>query len=291
MAAKKQPRPKKTIPEITVGDVRVTNPDKLLYPDCNITKREVAEYYLAASRWMMPHVKGRPITFVRYQNGWKAGGFFQKHPKGGIVKGVRSVEIPGGDDVLVVDDAKTLVGCAQMNVLEFHTCAMRVTDWKKPLLLVLDLDPDPSVEWKAVIEAAHLVREKLSSRGHVPLVKTTGGKGLHICFVPPKGTAWKEAHAIGRELGEEMEREAPDRYITDMAKAKRKGKIFLDFARNHPGITFVAPYSLRGRANAPVATPLEWDELDSIHPSDFTLKTVIPRLEAHGDPWASLVDG
>lgn len=288
MAAKKVKREKAPIPEAMVGEVRVTNPDKLLYPDCGITKREVAAYYLAVSRWMMPYIVGHPITFVRFQKGWKAGGFFQKHAKGGIAKGVRSFRIPGGDDVLLVDDAKTLVGCAQMNVLEFHVANLLVEDWKKPTMLVLDLDPDPSVEWKTVVETAHLVREKLAAKGHVPLVKTTGGKGLHVCFVPPKDTTWKEAHEIGRALGEEMETDAPDRFVTNISKAKRKGKILLDFSRNHPGTTFVAPYSLRGRANAPVAMPLEWDELDRAAPLDFTLRTTVARLESKGDPWSGV---
>jgi bifunctional non-homologous end joining protein LigD len=155
----------------------------------------------------------------------------------------------------------------------------------RPDMLVFDLDPDPNVEWKRVVETALLVRDKLIALGHVPLLKTTGGKGLHVCCVPSQMT-WSEGHTMGHELGEALAREFPDAYVTNISKAKRKGKILLDFSRNHPGITFVAPYSPRARANAPVATPLGWDELDSVVPQELTIRTVIARLEKSGDRWA-----
>ncbi len=151
-------------PSTLVFGARLTNPDKLLYPECGITKRQVAEYFEAVSEWMLPHVVHRPITFVRCQNGWSKGGFFQKHAKGGIAEGVRVVELDDDDDVLVIDDKKTLVGLAQMNVLEVHVWGARIDALTRPDLLVFDLDPDTAVEWKEVVSTARLVRERLLSR-------------------------------------------------------------------------------------------------------------------------------
>lgn len=275
-------------PSARVFGARLTNPDKLLYPEAGITKRHVAEYFEAVSEWMLPHVLRRPVTFVRCQNGWSKGGFFQKHAKGGIAEGVRVVELDDDDDVLVIDDKKTLVGLAQMNVLEVHVWGARIDALSHPDLLVFDLDPDTAVEWNEVVATARLVRERLSLRGCQPLVKTTGGKGLHVCCVPPSEMTWKAAREMGRSLGEELEKDFPDRFVTSVSKAKRKGKILLDFARNHPGATFVAPYSPRARSNAPVSMPVPWEDLEETLPAAFTIKNAIERLRTAGDPWASI---
>jgi bifunctional non-homologous end joining protein LigD len=279
--------PKREPPFAMVGDVRIANPDKVHYPEAGITKRMVAEYYQAVSRWMLPHVIGRPITFVRCHNGWSHGGFFQKHAKGGVAEGVRTVKIKG-DDVLAIDDEKTLIGIAQMNVLEVHVWGAKLGSLQHPSLLVFDLDPDAAVEWSEVVKTAFIVKKRLEKLGHTVYLKTTGGKGLHIACPAPAGMSWSDAHALGHNLGEEMVAEDPERWITNISKAKRKGKILLDFSRNHAGATFVAPYSPRARANAPVSMPLVWDELESSTPAQFTVKNAIARLETAGDPWAEL---
>jgi bifunctional non-homologous end joining protein LigD len=275
-----------------VGDVRITNPDKLHYPECGITKKMVAEYYQAVARWMVPHVAERPITFVRCHDGWSHGGFFQKHAKGGVGEGVRTVKIPKVGtvtDVLAVDDEKTLIGIAQMNVLEVHVWGAKLGALDRPRLLVFDLDPDEAVAWSEVVKTAFIVKKQLEKLGLDVYVKTTGGKGLHLaCPAPPK-MSWSDAHAMGHTLGEEMVEEDPERWITNISKAKRKGKTLLDFSRNHAGATFVAPYSPRARANAPVSMPpLQWEELESSTPAQFTIKNAIARLESLGDPWEAL---
>jgi bifunctional non-homologous end joining protein LigD len=286
-AKKKKSEPqkkKKEPPHVIVGGAKITNPDKLHYPEAAITKRHVAEYYEAVSDWLLPHIKERPTTFVRCHNGWNRGGFFQKHPKGGLAEGVRVVII-GKDDVLVVDDKKTLIGLAQMNVLEVHVWGAHLGALDRPDLLIFDLDPDVAVDWKEVVATAKLVRDRL---GVESFIKTTGGKGLHVCCRTPNGMKWKEAREFGWKIAEHMVRDFPERYLTDISKAKRKGKILLDFARNHPGATYVAPYSPRARANAPVSTPITWDELDTVLPSQLTIKTVVDRLRTVGDPWSAL---
>lgn len=286
MAATKRERAASP-PSTRVAEARLTNPDKLLWPDAGVTKRQLAEYYAAASEWLLPHVANRPTTFVRCQNGWTKGGFFQKHPGGGLAKGVRVVKLGDDDDVLAVDDRTTLVALAQMCVLELHTWGARLDALERPDFLVFDLDPDPEVPWSEVVATAALVRERLTARGYEPLVKTTGGKGLHICAVPIREMSWDEAREEGRVLGESLVKEFPSRYVTTISKAARKGKILLDFSRNARQATFVAAYSPRARANAPVATPIGWDELEAgATPAQFTIATVLARLRERGDPWA-----
>lgn len=289
-ASKKPSKPKREPPFALVGDVRITNPDKLHWPEAGITKKMLAEYYEAVAPWMLPHVVNRPITFVRCHDGWTHGGFFQKHAKGGVAEGVRTVKIgkAKGEDVLAIDDARTLVGVAQMNVLEVHVWGAKIGTLERPSLLVFDLDPDPTVEWSEVVKTAFIVKARLEKRGHTVFLKTTGGKGLHLACPAPAKMTWSDAHALGHGLGEEMVAEDPERWITNISKAKRKGKTLLDFSRNHAGATFVAPYSPRARANAPVSMPLRWDELESIAPGDFTVKNATVRLAALGDPWAEL---
>ncbi len=286
------PRAKKSAaapPSARLGTVRLTNPDKLLYPEIGVTKRKLAEYYERVSPWLLPHVARRPLTLVRCLNGWEHGGFFQKHAKGGIPAGVRVVKY-SKDDVLTLDDAKALVACGQMCVLELHTWGAHVETPDQPDWLVFDPDPDPAVPWSTVVQTAHAVRERLRALGYEPFVKTTGGKGLHVCVAAPAGMTWPQAHDFGQKLGESMSAEEPERYLTNISKAKRKGKILLDFARNGRGSTFVAPYSPRARAGAPVATPLNWEELTpELRPSHFSISNVCERLERNGDPWASTV--
>lgn len=277
-------------PSVRVAETRLTNPDKLFYPEANISKRQLAEYYAAVSEWMLPHIKERPTTFVRCQNGWTKGSFFQKHPGGGLPVGVRVMPIGEGDDdnVLLVDDQPTMVALAQMCVLEVHTWGARMATLDRPDFLVFDLDPDGEVPWSEVVATAKLVRERLTTSGYDPLIKTTGGKGLHICVTPIGPMSWEEARELGRKLGESLVAEYPARFVTTVSKAARKGKILLDFARNHPQATFVAAYSPRARANAPVATPITWEELDlGVTPTQFTVKDVIERLRTNGDPWAN----
>jgi bifunctional non-homologous end joining protein LigD len=177
-----------------------------------------------------------------------------------------------------------------MNVLEIHTWGAHVDDVDKPDLLVFDLDPDPSVTWSDVVAAARLIRERLGDAKIESFVKTTGGKGLHICAAIERTVTWDRARDFCRDLSEAIVKDQPDKYIATMSKAKRKGKIFLDFFRNGKGATFIAPYSTRARANAPVAMPVTWDELGpDLKPDAYSLDSAIARLEKTGDSWASML--
>jgi bifunctional non-homologous end joining protein LigD len=202
---------------------------------------------------------------------------------------VKRVDVGDDEELTMVDDARGLVGLAQAGVVEIHTWGARAGSIERPDLVVLDLDPDPSVKWKEIVSAARLVRERLEDLGLEPFVKTTGGKGLHVvCAIGPSMT-WDAAKELSGGIARAIVKEEPSRFVATMTKAKRKGKIFIDFFRNGRGATFIAPYSPRSRPGAPVAMPVDWDELDDIAPDRFTVRNALERLGAQKrDPWEKL---
>jgi bifunctional non-homologous end joining protein LigD len=272
-----------------VTEPKLTHPEKLLYPECGVTKQRLHDYYVKVSTWMLPHVAKRPLNLRRCPHGWKRG-FFQQHVDGKLPPGLRKIlvtDASGPSNRLVLDDVIGLRQLAQMNVLEIHTWGAHAED--EPDLLVFDLDPDPDVKWTAIVEAARTIRQRLGDVKIESFVKTTGGKGLHICAAIEPTIGWDRARDFCRELAEGIVRDQPEKYLATASKAKRKGKIFIDWLRNGKGATFVAPYSTRARANAPVALPVGWDELDGIKPNQFSLDATIERLEKHGDAWAPML--
>ena len=273
-----------------MAEQRLTHPEKVLYPECNVTKQKLFDYYARVAKWMVPHVAKRPLNLKRCPNGWKRG-FFQQHvqTKAPGLRKIDVVDASGDSNRVVLDDASGLLSLAQMNVLEIHTWGAHEDDLDKPDLLVFDLDPDPGVKWPAIVAAARTIRQRLGDQKIESYVKVTGGKGLHICAAIERTVSWDRARELCHDLAVGMVDEAPDKYIATMSKAKRKGKVFLDFFRNGKGATFVAPYSTRARANAPVALPVEWDELDKITPNQFSLDQTIARLEKRGDAWADML--
>ena len=184
-----------------------------------------------------------------------------------------------------------LIGLAQLGTLEIHTWGCHADKVERPDMMVFDLDPDPHVEWDRVALAAFDVRRRLSELGFTSFVKTTGGKGLHVVVPVEPTAAWKEVKSFARGLSAEMAADAPDKYLTKVSKAERVGRIFIDYLRNDPTSTAVAPYSTRSRAGAPVATPLRWDELGpKLDPKAFTIRTVPARLSRQrADPWAEML--
>ena len=271
-----------------------TNLDKVLWPEAGITKAQLIAYYAVASEQLLPHVRERPLTLVRAPNGHTHQSWFQKHADKGTPPSIKRVTIRESDGeeaiYLYIDDLKGLLACAQIGALELHTWGSRLDTLEKPDLLVFDLDPDPTVGWPRVAEAARELKARLEALELESWVKTTGGKGLHVCVPIAPSLDWDETRAFCGGIAAQMEREAPDRFTANMAKARRTGKIFVDYVRNTRGATFVAPYSPRRRPGAPVATPITWDELArGIDPASFTVDTVPRRLSAQRrDPWADL---
>ena len=272
----------------------ITHPDKVLYPEQGITKQEVLDYYGLVAERMLPHVANRPLTLVRCPNGYGKPCFFQKHPGAGTPPGLRSIAIrekEGKSPYSVIDDELGLFGLVQLGALEIHTWGSRADDFEHPDILVFDLDPDPTVGYAAVIKGALAIREIFEQAKLESFVKTTGGKGLHVCIPIAPELDWEQVKAFTGHVAEAMAKRSPELYVATQSKAHRKGKTFIDYLRNGRGATFIAPYSTRNRDNATVAVPLEWDELSlKLPPDHFNLRNVQKRLERlKRDPFEGLV--
>ncbi|MET0389053.1 MAG: non-homologous end-joining DNA ligase, partial [Polyangiales bacterium] len=269
----------------------LTNLEKTLYPDVPLRKADVIAYYASVAEHMLPHVKGRPLTLVRCPNGAGTKCFFQKHANDTVPDVIQRVAIKEGKahaDYMALRDMQGLVALAQLGVLEVHTWGCHVPDIDRPDKLIFDIDPDTSVGWDAVIEAAIELRQRLYDIGIKTFVQTTGGKGLHVVAPIKPSLDWDELKQFTHAVADAMAAEHPKLYLTNMRKDLRKGRIFLDYLRNGRGATAVAPYSTRARSGATVAAPLTWDELiQGAQPSDFTVRSMIERLSRQEeDPWA-----
>jgi bifunctional non-homologous end joining protein LigD len=273
----------------TIAGVRITHPERVVYPDAGVTKLMVAEYYERVAPRLLPYVTGRPLSIVRCPDGASAACFFQKHVGDYAIPGVEVAMIEdstGRNPYIVANTARALVGLAQMNSLELHVWGARVAAIERPDSMVLDLDPDPALPWATVVAAAKLTRALLDKLGLDCLLKTTGGKGLHV-VVPLRRHSWDEVKDFAQGVAAHLAKTLPDQFTATMSKARRRGKIFVDYLRNTRGATAVAPYSLRARPGATVATPLSWEELSAkILPGAFTIATVPGRIAKKKDPWA-----
>jgi bifunctional non-homologous end joining protein LigD len=238
---------------------------------------------------MMPHVAERPLTLVRCPEGIGKECFFQKHASRGWPDLFRTIDIKEKSatrEYLYIEDASGLVAAAQMGVLELHVWGARGDDLDHPDRMVFDLDPDEALPWRRVTEAAREIRKRLEAFDLKSWVKTTGGKGLHVVAPLIRRQTWEELRAFSEAVAAGLEGDAPDRYTSRMAKAGRRGKIFVDYLRNSRGATAIAAYSTRARSGAPVSMPISWDEIDDLRSGQFTIKTVPERLARQTrDPW------
>jgi bifunctional non-homologous end joining protein LigD len=270
----------------------ITHPEKVMFPDCGVTKGEMAEYYALAAPVMVPHLAGRPVTLERFHKGIGEKGFFQKNVAKGAPQWLERVAVPKMDGVVnyaVVRDARGLMWLANQNCITPHVWTSRVPELFHPDLCVFDLDPlvdDP----KVLRAAALLLRDLLAELGLRSWVKTSGSKGFHV-VVPLDGKAGcgevaRFAHAVARALV----RRDPAHLTLEFYKADRGGRILVDTGRNEFGATYAATYAVRPRPNAPVSAPCTWEEVESgeAGPQSFTLRTMARRLETHGDVWANL---
>lgn len=274
----------------SVAGVRITHPDRIVYPEPPITKADVARYYERVADWIVPHVEGRPLTLVRCPEGLPGGCFYMKHSKVWAPAPLRRVSIQEKTkrgEYLVADSLPAVIGLVQMGVLEIHTWNSAIEDVERPNRIVIDLDPGEDVPWTDVIRAARMVRDALGALDLESFVKTTGGRGLHV-VVPLRPRAdWAACLDFARALSVALERADPATYTTEFAKAGRRGRILLDYLRNNRTNTSIAAFSTRARPGAPVSVPLRWDELKpSLDPSALTVSTVPRRLgRRQSDPW------
>lgn len=271
-----------------VAGVSISHPARVFYPSDGITKLELAQYFEMAGPWMVPHVKGRPLTLVRCPASIEKCAFMRHLRAWRHWPALRIIKVPEQRKVgeyLVADNTAALVSLLQMDIIEIHTWNSTDSELEFPNRVVFDLDPDESLRWTAVVKAARQVRELLQAHGLTSWVKTTGGKGLHV-VVPLAPTAtWSACLAFTRSVAQELARDNPRVFTASVAKAARAGKIFVDYLRNGRGNSSVSAFSPRARPGAPVSVPLDWDELEPRR-TEFTLRTVIDRLKRQRrDPW------
>jgi bifunctional non-homologous end joining protein LigD len=276
--------------EAEVAGVRLTHPARVLYPDLGYTKLDLARYFEAVADWMVPHVRGRPLTLVRCPEGIGRSCFFMKHSRAWGPSGLRRVRIQEKTKIgeyLVADSAAALVGLAQMGVIEIHTWNSTDDHLEQPDRIVFDLDPGPDVAWREVVAAARLVRSTLEAVELRSFVKTTGGRGAHVVVPLMPRAGWSECLRFAHAIADAIARHDPRRYTTTFTKAGREDKILLDYLRNNRTNTSIAAYSTRARPGAPVSMPLDWDELSPRAAShQYTVANVAHRLRRlRQDPW------
>jgi bifunctional non-homologous end joining protein LigD len=230
------------VPAVVAG-VRLTHPDRVLYPARGMTKQDLARFYESIADWVLPHLRGRPLTLVRCPEGQGKECFYMKHSGVWAPPTLRRIRIREKTKVgeyLIVDDLVGLVSLVQMGILEIHTWNSTAEHLETPDRVVFDLDPGPAVPWPEVIEAARLVRGMLEAVGLESFVKTTGGKGLHVVVPLRLEAGWDETYGFTERIAEEIVRRDPRRYTTEMPKARRRSKILIDVLRNRHGNTSIA---------------------------------------------------
>lgn len=274
-------------------EVRLSSPTKVIFPERNITKLQVFDYYKAVAPRLLKEIGGRPLSIIRCPQGAGKACFFQKHHTAGldIVRFVRLKEEGGiNANYLVVDDEAGLLELVQFNALEFHPWGAHADDPDNADRVIFDLDPGPDVAFGEVRKAAAHVRDLLQQLGLRSFLRTTGGKGLHVVVPLHPANSWSLVKKFAKSFAEALAGSDPDRYLATATLKLRPGKIFVDYLRNGRGATAVASYSLRARPGAPVAVPLAWTELATLKRGDaFDLDATIARLKRQRrDPWAGI---
>ena len=261
-----------------------------MFPRLGLTKLDIAKYYAAIGRWMLPHLKGRPLTLVFCPTGVGAGCTYLRHTKVWGPTAIRRVRIQEKTKVgeyMIVDTLEGLVSLAQMNVLEIHTWNSIIDRVEQPDRIILDLDPGKHVVWRQVVAAAKEVRNLLTAIKLKAWVKTTGGRGLHIVLPIRPHHDWSECLEFARAIATLMVEQQPDRYTTDFRKAGRADKILIDYLRNNRTNTSICAFSVRAREGATVSMPVDWADLtSSLKPERFSLQSAAAYLARRRvDPW------
>ena len=272
----------------SVSGVRISHPERLIYPALDISKIQLAGYYAAIAEWILPHIEGRPLTLVHCPAGVTAPCRYLKHAKQWGPSALRRVKIQEKTKVgeyLVADNIEAVVSLAQMGVVEIHTWNSKTDDLERPDRIVWDLDPGPQVTWKQVVASARRLRDLLKTLGLASWVKTTGGRGLHVVAPVAPSRDWSECLALSRSVGELLAQAEPETYTTAFAKAGRERKILIDYLRNNRTNTSICAFSPRARPGALISMPIDWTELKR-GPEQWTLITAARRLKRRADPWA-----
>ena len=278
----------KTMEEIKENNwVELTNPDKVIFKNPKVTKKDIFDYYEIVSERMLPFLKNRLISTIRLPDGYGGKPFYKKHFENlDSFLGVKKLKTNEDkrNDYYYIKDKFGLLSEVQMNSYEFHIWGSRVDDVNHADMLVFDLDPDEGLSLEKLRRGVKDLKMILDEYKLESFLKTSGGKGYHVVVPLRSKVTWKNARKIARDIAKLMELTWPDKYTSNMKKSKRKGKIFIDWFRNIKGSTSVAPYSIRLRRKATVSMPIKWSELDKVKPDEITIKEAIKRIRRK-DPW------
>ncbi|MDF3200891.1 DNA ligase D [Pseudomonas sp. 1912-s] len=287
---KEKPR-KKTAETGAVAGVRVTHPDRVIDVQSGTQKLQLAQFYEGIRTWILPFLRHRPVSLLRAPEGIAGEQFFQKHSERLAIPNIKQLDQaldPGHARLMEIDSPAALVGAVQMGTVELHTWGATADKIETPDLFVLDLDPDPALPWKSMVEAAQLTLSVLDELGLEAFVKTSGGKGLHLVVPLARRDDWDTVKAFAKAIAQFMTEQLPERFTATSGPKNRVGKIFIDYLRNARGASTVAAYSVRARPGLPVSVPVSRDELKGLHGAQqWTVANLHERLQGlKKDPWA-----
>ncbi|TVT91046.1 DNA ligase D [Pseudomonas sp. RGB] len=271
--------------------VTITHPDRVIDKQSGTQKQQLADFYQGISAWILPFLQHRPVSLLRAPEGIEGEQFFQKHSERLAIPNIKQLDPaldPGHARLLEIDTADALIGAVQMGTVELHTWGATVDKIETPDLFVLDLDPDPALPWKAMLEAAQLTLSVLDEIGLQAFVKTSGGKGLHLVVPLARRDGWDSVKAFAKAIAQFMAAQLPERFTATSGPKNRIGKIFIDYLRNARGASTVAAYSVRARPGLPVSVPVSREELNGLRGAQqWTVANLPERLDKlKADPWA-----
>jgi len=252
--------------------MKISNPDKIVFPKQKITKQDVADYYAMVSNMMLPYIENRALSLVRCPSGVEKDCHYRKNP-----------DTNSDSDVVLVSTKEELLRQVQMNTIEFHIYGSPINSPEKPDIMVFDLDPDEKLSLAKLRQGVRDLKSILDDLNLISFLKTSGGKGYHVVVPFSKTSSWEMFSAFASNVAQLMEAKWPTRYTTNIRKNAREGKIFVDWLRNSRGATSVAPYSLRAKEGSTISTPISWTELNKISPDGVTMANFTKRLT--NDPW------
>lgn len=287
---KEKPR-KKTTEAGAVAGVKITHPDRVIDTQSATQKLQLAQFYEGISEWILPFLRNRPVSLLRAPEGIAGEQFFQKHSEHLAIPNIKQLDQtldPGHARLMEIDSPAALIGAVQMGTVELHTWGATADKIETPDLFVLDLDPDPALPWKSMLEAAQLTLSVLDELGLEAFVKTSGGKGLHLVVPLARRDDWETVKAFAKAIAQFMTQQLPERFTATSGPKNRIGKIFIDYLRNARGASTVAAYSVRARPGLPVSVPVSRDELKGLHGAQqWTVANLHERLQGlKKDPWA-----
>lgn len=274
---------------IVISGIKITHPDRMMDPTKTVHKEQVARYYDLISDKILPHLVNRPLVLVRCPSGGMKGKacFFQKHYNKSFSKDIKPINVGKSSDYITITNKQGLLSLIQFNTLEIHPWGSAQGSLDMPDRITFDLDPDPEIHWKKVIEAALIIRKELKNLKLKSFVKTSGGKGLHIVIPILPKHEWYRVTAFAGAFAHFLSELYPERFTATVRKSKRTGKIFLDYLRNVKDATSVAPYSTRAREGAPLSMPIQWKNIKTVKSANQFTVTNIKKwlIKNKKDPW------